>query len=141
MKKLSVLAIMAAGVVIPSANAAICASTSDCTFNFNTTDVAAFGAGPYGTINLHLSGSFINITVDLIDNFHIIDSGAHFAVSFNNTFADPTVVLSNFNPNTGYAQGAAGSNSPFGAFEDTVTSTCDNGGGCGANVLTFTVSR
>ena len=140
-KVLGLVAVLAVVALAPAANASVCASTTDCTFTFNTTSVGAFGAGPYGTVRLQLSGTFINFTVDLADGFHLIDTGAHEAFAFDNTFSPATVTMTLFS-DAAYSQGAGNStNPPFSTFEDNVVSTCTNGGGCGVNVLTFQVSR
>jgi hypothetical protein len=94
---LAIFAIVAAGVMVPSAKASVCASTTDCTFNLNSTDVGAFGAGPFGTVELKLNGSAIDFTVDLADGFgfNLIDTGTHEAFSFNNVIGG-TLALSSF---------------------------------------------
>ncbi len=140
---LSIFAIAAAGVMVPSAKASVCASTTDCTFNLNTTAVGAFGSGPFGTVELKLNGSAIDFTVDLADGFgfNLIDTGTHEAFSFNNVIGG-TLALSSFSSPLYSDSGAGpGSNPPFSTFTNALKSTCTNGGGCGVNVLTFTVSR
>jgi hypothetical protein len=140
---LAVFAIVAAGVMVPSAKASVCASTTDCTFNLNSTDVGAFGAGPFGTVELKLNGSAIDFTVDLADGFgfNLIDTGTHEAFSFNNVIGG-TLALSSFSSSL-YADFGAGpgTNPPFSTFTNAVSSTCTNGGGCGVNMLSFVVNR
>lgn len=136
------LAIITAGVIAPTTNAAVCASITNCTFNFNSTAVPQFGAGPYGTVNLALNNTFINITIDLASGFNLINTGTHQAFTFNTTLAGG-VTLSNFSSSL-YSQNTGSGpfpNSPFSDFDAAVKSTCTNGGGCGVNVLTFTVAR
>lgn len=146
MKKISsILFVLALSLLPERADAAICASVSSCSFNFNATEVGAFGAGPFGNVSLLLNGAAIDVTIDMAGDqatgFHIIDSGAHHAVTFNSTLSGP-FTISNFS-DAGYAQavGAPFGNPPFGNFEIGVTSTCGNGSGCGVNLLSFTVSR
>ncbi len=142
-RSLAFMAIVAAVVMVPRANASVCASATDCTFTFSSTDVAAFGAGPFGTVNLALNGSAINFTIDLADGFgfNLIDTGTHEAFSFNNAVGG-TLALSNFSSSLYSDFGASpGTNPPFSTFTNAVKSTCTNGSGCGVNVLTFTVSR
>jgi len=140
-RHLVLLAIIAAVIMVPSAKASVC-TTSDCTYTFDSTAVGAFGSGPYGTVELTLVSGSINFTIDLLSGFHLIDTGSHEAFTFNDTVAE-TVTIGSFS-NSIYSQ-AAGSgpygNSPFGSFSDAVASTCTNGGGCGDQSVTFTVSR
>jgi hypothetical protein len=140
---LTLLALASAVIIVPSANASVCASTTDCTFNLNNTDVAAFGAGPYGTVELKLDGSAIDFTVDLADGFgfNLIDSGSHEAFSFNNVIGG-TLTMNSFSSSLYSDFGAGpGANSPFSSFTNAVSSSCINGSGCGVNKLTFTVTN
>lgn len=140
---LALLAIMTAALMAPRANASVCASTTDCTFTLNSTSVGAFGAGPYGTVELKLNGNAIDVTVDLADGFgfNLIDSGSHEAFSFNNQTAG-TLTMSSFSSNSYSDFGAGpGDNPPFSSFTNAVKSTCTNGSGCGVNKLTFTVNN
>ena len=139
---LSLVAILAAGMLIPSARASVC-TTADCIIDLNYTQVGAFGSGPYGTVELKLNGSSIDFTVDLADGFgfNLIDSGSHEAFSFNNMIGG-TLALSNFSSPLYSDYGAGpGANSPFSTFTNALTSSCTNGSGCGVNKLTFTVDR
>ncbi|MGH9647147.1 MAG: PEP-CTERM sorting domain-containing protein [Bryobacteraceae bacterium] len=137
------MALAAAVIMVPSANASVCASTTDCIFNLNSTEVVAFGAGPYGTVELKLDGSAIDFTVDLADGFgfNLIDSGTHEAFSFNNEIGG-TLALSGFSSSLYSDYGAGpGTNPPFSSFTNAVKSSCTNGSGCGVNKLTFAVNR
>ena len=137
------LAIIAAVIMVPIASASVCASTTDCTFTFNDTAVSQFGAGPYGTVELQLSGSAINFTIDLAPGFHLIDTGVHEAFTFNDTLTG-AVTISAFSDSSLYSQesGAGPFKNPgYGYFTNAVKSSCTNGGGCGDNTLTFTVTR
>jgi len=142
-RSLTFLALAAAVIMVPSAKASVCASTTDCTFNLNSTDVVAFGAGPYGTVELKLDGSAIDFTVDLADGFgfNLIDTGTHEAFSFNNEIGG-TLALSGFSSSLYSDYGAGpGTNPPFSIFTNAVKSSCTNGSGCGVNTLTFAVNR
>lgn len=140
---LALLTIFTATIVVPRAKATpVCLSTTNCTFDLNDTNVGAFGAGPFGTVNLALSGSAITFTIDLADGFNLIDSGSHEAFTFNNTLGG-AVTISDFSSAL-YSQNLGAGpfhNSPFSDFGDAVTSTCTNGGGCGVNTLSLTVTR
>ena len=140
---LTLLALASAVTLVPSAKASVCASTTDCTFNLNNTNVAAFGAGPFGTVELKLVGGTIDFTVDLADGFgfNLIDSGTHEAFSFNNEIGG-TLALSGFSSSLYSDYGAGpGTNPPFSTFTNAVTSSCSNGSGCGVNKLSFAVDR
>lgn len=138
MVKLALSALLCASTAMFGA---VCANTTNCTFNLNSTEVGAFGSGPYGTVNLELITNTIKITVDLADGFKLIDTGSHEAFSFNNNLGG-SVTMASFS-NAAYAQiaGSPGTNSPFSTFMHGVSSTCTNGSGCGVNVLSFVVSR
>ncbi len=141
-RSLTFLALAAAVIMVPSANASVC-TTTDCTYTFNTTAVGAFGAGPYGTVELTLSGSAIDFTIGLATGFHLIDSGTHEAFTFNDALSG-AVTMSAFSDSSLYSQeSGAGpfANPGYGSFSDAVKSTCTNGGGCGDNTLSFSVSR
>jgi len=142
-RSLTFLALVAAAIMVPSAKASVCASSTDCIFNLDNTDVSAFGAGPYGTVELKLNGSAIGFTIDLADGFgfNLIDTGTHEAFSFNNVIGG-TLTMSSFSSNLYSDFGAGpGTNPPFSTFTHALKSTCTNGSGCGVNTLTFTVNR
>lgn len=136
---LRVVALVLASLVIglPSASAAICADITNCTFAFNDSD--AFGTGSFGTVNLALNSGKITITVDLADDYHLIDTGTHESFTFNDTVGGG-FVLDNFS-NANYAPGVGnpGTNPPFSIFEHAVVYSGGNNNG--VNVLSFDVSR
>jgi hypothetical protein len=137
------------------ADAAIsyCNSTTNCSLTFNVSG-PDYGEGPFGAINLVLVGSDINVTVDLAGDqatgFHMIENGSHIAFGLN--VNDDTglglvgaVTLSSIS--AGYSQ-VANNNSPAtidspaqGVYNISLTSTCNNGGGCGLNIVSFVASR
>lgn len=122
---------------VPRASAAICANTNNCTFNFNDSD--AFGSGLFGTVNLALNSDTINITVDLADDYKLIDTGSHESFTFNDTVGG-VFVLNNFsNANYSAGVGDPGTNPPFSIFEHAVV--YGGGNNNGVNVLSFVVSR
>jgi hypothetical protein len=110
-------------------------------YALNSTDVGAFGAPNYGTVELELVGNTIKFTIDLADGFgfNVIQTGSHSAFSFNGTVSGPFTMGSFSDPD--FSPGSPGQNSPFGTFEYGVDSSCNNGGGCGPNSFTFIVSR
>jgi hypothetical protein len=138
---LFVSAVFSVLTLAPSAKASVC-TTTDCTYTFNATGVSQFGAGPYGTVELTLSGSAIDFSIDLATGFHLIDNGAHEAFTFNDTLSG-AVTMSAFSDSIYSQESGAGpfGNPGYGSFSDAVKSTCTNGGGCGDNTLTFAVSR
>jgi hypothetical protein len=141
MSKFYLLSLFLVGATTLSAG--VCTST-DCTYNLDSTQVPGFGTGPYGTVELQLISGKIKFTIDLADGFgfNLIDTGTHEAFSFNNTLGNPTMTMSNFSSTLYSAvSGSPGSNPPFSNFANGVQSTtCTNGGGCGVNKLTFTVA-
>jgi hypothetical protein len=114
---------------------------ADTIYALNSTDVGAFGAPNYGTVDLELVGNTIKFTIDLADGFgfNVVDTGSHSAFTFNGTLGGAVTMSSFSDPD--FSQGSAGANSPFGDFEYAVASSCTNGGGCGPNSFTFIVSR
>ena len=140
--KLFGLAAMAAALTFaPAANASVC-TTADCIYTFNSTAVGAFGAGPYGTVELALNSGFINFTITLLPNFHMIDTGNHVSFSFNDPIAE-TLTISSFSDSIYSQASGAGpfANPGYGDFSAAVQSTCSNGGGCGDRIVSFSVSR
>jgi|SRR5579864_5138745 len=139
-KFLGVMVILAAVALAPAANATVC-TTTDCTYTFDTTAVSAFGAGPFGTVELTLVGSLIDFSIKLAPGFTLIDTGTHEAFTFNDTLTGG-VTISAISSAT-YTQGTGPFNNPgFSTFTDgLISTTCTNGGGCGSNTLTFDVSR
>jgi hypothetical protein len=136
-----VSAVFAALTLAPVANASVC-TINDCTYTFNDTGVSQFGAGPFGTVELTLSGSAIDFTIDLATGFHLIDSGAHEAFTFDDTLSGAVTISAFSDSIYSQASGAGPFGNPgYGSFSDAVKSTCTNGGGCGDNTLTFAVSR
>src|SRR5690242_11099139 len=79
-------------LILAGVSIAQTAEASPIVFSLDKTDVAGFGAGPYGQVTLDLMGSGayagkINITVDVSSfsgkTFKVIDTGTHEAFSFN----------------------------------------------------------
>jgi hypothetical protein len=63
---------------------ALAGAASAATFTLNTTDVAAFGAGPYGTVTTSGGGTSLTLTLSLA-NGTTTDTGTHEALTFNLT--------------------------------------------------------
>ena len=127
------------------------ADASPVTFSLDKTDVAGFGAGPYGQVTLDLIGSGtyagkIKISVDVSSfsgkTFKIVDTGTHEAFSFNTIlggpFTAPTFSMSGFTVSSlSQVPSSPGTNPGFGSFDLAVQSTCTNPGKCTPSVSSF----
>jgi hypothetical protein len=93
------------------------------TLNVANPDLAAFGAGPYGTVTVTLSGNTASITFAAASGFEFVDGKAA-AVQINSTdfTPDPLSVSPNpaADPFTGFGSQPPGSTDGFGAFNLTV---------------------
>lgn len=57
---------------------------ADVVYNFDSTGVAAFGAGPYGTVTLHDNGTGVDFTISLRSDLDFVNTGGpHSVFSFN----------------------------------------------------------
>ena len=131
----------------------VAAEATPVVFSLDKTDVAGFGAGPYGQVSLDLIGSGIyagkiKITVDVSSfsgkTFKVIDTGTHEAFSFNTIlggpFTSPTFTMSGFSVSSlSQLASSPGTNPGFGSFDLAVQSTCTNPGTVsGQCTVTFT---
>ena len=116
-------------------------------YSFDTTAVAAFGAGPYGTVTLTQSGSNVLVSVSLRSDMNFVNTGGpHSVFSFmvaNGGEGDVTNVRFNGASNTNYTVVTSGDNTPFGTnFSlaiDCTNAACRNGApGQISDPLTFT---
>lgn len=118
-------------------------------YTLTTTEVANFGSGPYGTINVVLDadGKSLDITETLNSGFkfHENPDGNHHALTFS-LDGNPNVSISALAGNANFANfsllsGVAGSQSetPFGSFDYAIDCTgCGHGfGGGNAGPLSF----
>ena len=126
------------GIALTGAMAlgAVTAANAD-VYTLTTTEVANFGSGPYGTINVVLDadGKSLDITETLNSGFkfHENPDGNHHALTFS-LVGDPNVSISALAGNANFANfsllsgGVKGSNSesPFGSFDYAIDCT-----GCG----------
>jgi hypothetical protein len=125
---------------------------ADVIYNFDSTQVAAFGAGPYGTVTLHDNGTGIDFTVSLRPDLNFVNTGGpHSVFSFNaNGVATTDISAVKFNgiaAGSGFTVVTSGDNQPFGtsfslAIDCTVNASCQNGApGQSLDPLTFTVAN
>jgi len=144
MSSVAMLAVIALAMFVGAAPSAYADSV---TLNLNQS--AAFGAATYGTVDLTLNGSSIDVDIKLVNGW-VVDTGGHFAVSFNESIAgNPALSLSGLE--TGYAfvnlantpVGSAGAYdlSGVGTFEFAISGPSAAAGSDKVPELTFTVSR
>src|SRR5262245_24442466 len=149
MKLIKVLSLVALGIVLLGAPVA---ARADVVYNLTLTAVAAFGAGPYGTVTLHDNGTGIDLTVALRADMNFVNTGGpHSVFSFNATGVS-TGDISNIKfdgvaplLNT-FTVVSPGANQPFGTTfsiaVDCTGAACQNGApGQSADPLTFTVAN
>ena len=115
-------------------------------YEFDSTEVGAFGPGPYGSVTLTQNADDVDVTVDLRSDLNFVNTGGPHAVfSFNATgvlVSDITNVLFNGVANPVYSIATSGINTPFGTFDFLLdcTTGCSNGApGQQSDPLTFTV--
>lgn len=138
--------------ILAGASLAVAGPTQ--TYTFDTTGVAAFGAGPYGTVTLEDVGANINFTVDLRSDLNFVNTGGKMVFSFNANGAvigDISNILFNGATRTGYAAVTPGTNPGFGTtfslgidciVDPKINSNCKNGApGAAPDPLTFTVAN
>lgn len=125
---------------------------ADIIYELDDTEVAAYGAGPYGTVTLHDNGTGIDVTVQLRPDLDFVNTGNHSVFSFNAlgvATGDISGIKFNGAGPTGgqvFTAVAPGTNPPFGNGTFTVmvdcTSNCQNGApGKQVDPLTFTVAN
>jgi hypothetical protein len=117
-------------------------------YDFNTTEVPVFGAGPYGTVTLTQNGSNVNVTVALRSDLNFVSTGGGhstfaFMVTNGALTTDVTNVLFNGASNTNYTVVAPGTGTPYGTnftlMIDCTGNGCANGSpGQISDPLTFT---
>ena len=118
-------------------------------YDFDTTAVAAFGAGPYGSVTLTQNGSDVDVTVDLLADMNFVNTGGpHSIFTFNATdvvASDITLVKFDGSSNSNITIVTPGENTPYGTFTFMLDCTagktaCPNGSpGQTLDPLTFTV--
>lgn len=123
---------------------------ADVIYNFDSTQVAAFGAGPYGTVTLHQNGANMEFTVGLRSDLNFVNTGGPHSIFSFNAIGVNTNDISNiqFNgspfPAIGVTGVSPGANQPFGTFSLAIDCVlfCANGApGQKADPLTFTVAN
>jgi len=128
------------------------ASASSIVYSFDSTDVGAFGAGPYGTVTLVENGTGgVDFTIALRSDMNFVNTGGpHSIFSFNASgvsAGDISNILFNGLTKAGVTVVSPGGNSPFGsafsfAIDCTVNASCANGApGQSSDPLTFTIAN
>lgn len=116
-------------------------------YSMDSTAVAAFGTGPYGTVTLTQDGANVVVSVVLRSDMNFVNTGGpHSVFSFmvaDGGTGDVTNLLFNGVSNSNYTVVTSGDNQPFGTnFSlaiDCTTSACRNGApGQISDPLTFT---
>ena len=119
-------------------------------YNFTSTQVGAFGAGPYGTVTLNDIGTAITFTVALRSDLNFVNTGGpHSIFSFNSlgvSTGDISSILFNGVADANVTVVAPGSNQPFGTtfslMLDCTGGGCANGApGQHFDPLTFTIAN
>lgn len=137
---------------VASLGFAASAGAASIVYTFDSTAVAAFGAGPYGTVTLTENGSGgVDFTVTLRSDMNFVNTGGpHSIFSFNSSgvaAGDISNILFNGSTKAGVTVVSPGGNSPFGstfsfAIDCTDNDACSNGaGGQTADPLTFTIAN
>jgi hypothetical protein len=152
---LLLLATITAAGIVPSANASACASTTDCTYTFDEHNSGSTGfttSGPFGTVELTLSGGNINVTLDVLSTFNLIDTGFAGTFGFNDNLELGDITAGSFSSGlySGSANNGGVDSHPggdlnydgFGFFDDAAATTGPSAGNANAvSHLTFTISR
>jgi hypothetical protein len=111
---------------------------------FNVTDVAGFGAPPYGTVTLTQSGGNVDFQVDLRSDLNFLTTGGHNIFTFNATDVVLGDIVNIHDASTQtFSAIVPGTNPPFGSFGFGIVCAtgCSPGGSVGGypDPLTFTV--
>lgn len=125
------------------------ASAAVVVYTFNSTEVATFGASPYGTVTLTEVGANVDVKVALRSDLNFVDTGGpHSIFSFNAINAAAAEVSNiKFNGVSAGSQFTVATdfeNQPFGTFELLINcdaQACPNGGSGGGfnDPLSFTL--
>lgn len=130
--------------------AAPLATQADVVYTFTSTEVAAYGTGPYGTVTLTDNGTGIDFSVALRSDLNFVNTGNHSVFSFNATgvaTTDVTNILFNGVSNSNFTVVSPGTNPPFGnnSFDlmiDCTADDCKNGApGQSVDPLTFSIAN
>lgn len=145
-------------VFAPTLPAAICSSTTSCTFDFTVTNVGPNftppADGSFGTVQLTLSGGVITFNIVMDAGYKIVNTGfpngenPQQALGFNDNLGNAGtgyLTFGNFtSPYVGPGEsGGTHQFDGFGNFMDAALTAPQNGAGCGTCVGTasFTVSK
>ena len=70
------VALLGVGGVAEKAEAALCANTSSCTLDFTESNASSgFGTGNFGTLGLSLVGNTVTVTITLLQNWTLVNTG------------------------------------------------------------------
>jgi len=115
---------------------------------FNATDVAAFGAAPYGTVTLTQDGSNVDFRVDLRGDLNFLTTGGHNVFAFNGSgvvLADIVDIDDALGSAATFKAIVPGIDPPFGSFSFGIVcdTGCSPGGSAGGypDPLSFTVKN
>jgi hypothetical protein len=139
-------------MLVPSLSAAVCVSTTDCTFAFdehNSGFSGITGSTPYGTVELQLVAGVIDVTLDMASRFRLIVTGFPGTFGYNDTLNDGTPRAGSFSSalysgtaNNGGIEANDLGFDGFGNFDDAAATTGPHAGDAGAvSHLTFAISR
>ena len=113
---------------------------------FTATDVAAFGAAPYGTVTLTQDGSDVDFQIDLRADLNFLTTGGHNVFTFNGSgvvLGDIVNIDDALGSSATFKAIVPGIDPPFGSFNFGIVcdTGCSPGGSTGGypDPLTFTV--
>ena len=115
-------------------------------FVLDTTEVAGFGAAPYGTVTLTQNGANVDFQVDLRGDLNFVTTGGHDVFAFNGTGVALADIVNIHDASTQtFVAVIPGTDPPFGSFGFGINCAtgCSNGGSAGGypDPLTFTVNN
>jgi len=111
---------------------------------FNTTDVAAYGPAPFGTVTLTQNLGNVDVRVDLRGDMNFLTTGGHNVFTFNGIGMAVGDITNIHDASTQTFNAIVpGTNPPFGSFDFGIVCAtgCSPGGSAGGypDPLTFTV--
>jgi PEP-CTERM motif len=141
MKRIRNIAGTAAIAALAAAAAPASALT---TYTLDQTAVAAFGAGPYGTVTLTQNGATeVDVSVALASGFGFVQTGGpHTTFAFNLDVSGIAVTVTTPTPTPGFTLISPASDTPFGSYTYGLSKEGATGGaGAYYGPLEFTVTR
>jgi PEP-CTERM motif-containing protein len=112
----------------------------------DTTDVAAYGPAPFGSVTLTQNGGDVDVKVDLRGDMNFLTTGGHNVFSFNGIGMSVGDITNIHDASTQtFTAVVPGTNPPFGSFDFGIVCAtgCSPGGSAGGypDPLTFTVQN